>query len=243
MKLIVNADDFGLCSSVNEGIIEAHKKGIVTSTTVMMNMPLAHETIKYAKEFPNLGFGVHLVLTAGKPLTINHTLTSSSGLFKKSVHLRNQFDLCLDEVYTEFKAQIEAFIQLGLYPSHLDSHHHVHGIKELEEVCQKLANDYHIPFRNKFEKSSPLASKVIFLQDFYQNSVSTNYFHDLLNKKEYQNQTIELMTHPGYHTDELQQISSYHDFREVELNVLTDPTVIKLLNEKRVDLINYQQLK
>lgn len=68
-KWIINADDFGYSKGVNYGIIEAHQQGIVTSATLMANMPGATHAAALAKDKPNLGVGVHLVLTIGKPLT------------------------------------------------------------------------------------------------------------------------------------------------------------------------------
>ena len=68
-RLIVNADDYGHSPGICLGIREAHLEGIVTSTTAMMNRPLAPaELTVAARTCPNLGVGVHLVLTAGKPV-------------------------------------------------------------------------------------------------------------------------------------------------------------------------------
>lgn len=67
-KLIINADDFGMCEGNSLGILLAHEEGLVSSTTVMMNMPYALWALDKAKAYPNLGIGVHLTLTAGKPL-------------------------------------------------------------------------------------------------------------------------------------------------------------------------------
>ena len=64
--LIINADDFGLCKGVNSGIAEAHTKGILTSTTLMTNMPAAEEAVKIAKGLLTLGVGIHLNLTEGR---------------------------------------------------------------------------------------------------------------------------------------------------------------------------------
>jgi predicted glycoside hydrolase/deacetylase ChbG (UPF0249 family) len=69
LRLIVNADDYGRTPGVSRGIREAHRRGIVTSTTCMMNMPAVVDDIALAlEETPRLGLGVHLVLTSGRPL-------------------------------------------------------------------------------------------------------------------------------------------------------------------------------
>ena len=67
--LIVNADDFGLTPSVCEGILDAHEKGIVSSTTSFVNRKISKTTLKHAKLFKNLGIGIHLNITTGAPLT------------------------------------------------------------------------------------------------------------------------------------------------------------------------------
>lgn len=129
-QLIVNADDLGRAPGVNRGIIEAHRKGIVTSTTVMINLPDAAEGLALARaEAPNLGVGLHLTLTAGEPVLPAArvpTLVDESGRFH---HIRawaavmDRFDA--GELRAELEAQFEAFTRLaGRAPDHLDAHHH-----------------------------------------------------------------------------------------------------------------------
>ena len=67
-KIIINADDFGLCEGVNKGIVKAHTEGVLTSATLMTNMPRADEAVVLTKSLPSLGVGVHLNLTNGWPL-------------------------------------------------------------------------------------------------------------------------------------------------------------------------------
>lgn len=68
-RLIVNADDYGLSEGVCLGILKAHRDGILTSTTCMMNMENIEKYLEMTKDYPNLGLGVHLNITVGKPLT------------------------------------------------------------------------------------------------------------------------------------------------------------------------------
>ena len=84
MKIIVNADDMGYTRGVTEGIIEGYEKGIVTSTTVMCNMPNAAQAAQRLRSVPGLGTGVHLTLTCGRPLTRAKTLTDQHGDFLKN---------------------------------------------------------------------------------------------------------------------------------------------------------------
>lgn len=68
-KLIVNADDFGFSKAVTDAILDCHSNGIVTSTTLMSNMPFAEYAASKAKVFPMLSVGLHMTLTEGKPLS------------------------------------------------------------------------------------------------------------------------------------------------------------------------------
>ena len=74
--LIVNADDFGLVPSVSEGILEAHERGIVSSTTALVTRPLAKSLIRKAKRYGDLGIGIHLNMTLGEPLSKSKRVAS-----------------------------------------------------------------------------------------------------------------------------------------------------------------------
>jgi len=131
-RLIVNADDYGLTATVSAGIRQAHEAGIVTSTTAMMNMAGVEDELHTAlRACPKLGLGVHLVLTAGKPLlpakeVPSITAISGTESFPKLAILSKSGDrLKAEEVKVEWRAQIEKFIRAtGRRPDHLDSHHH-----------------------------------------------------------------------------------------------------------------------
>jgi len=129
--LIVNADDFGRSRGVNLGIIKAHKEGIVTSTSFMVNQPFAQEGASILKDTPSLGAGVHLVFSAGRPLLPPEkvpSLVDSQGLFLTQEALLAKAErVSQEELKAEFKAQIERFRTLvGREPDHLDCHHFVH---------------------------------------------------------------------------------------------------------------------
>lgn len=127
--LIVNADDYGMTASVSAGIRQAHLGGIVTSTTVMMNMPDAEDALRLAP--PTLGLGVHLTMTEGVPLLPAERLPRLLGL-ADGVHFpdwpivrAHAPTLPTDEIAAEWRAQVERFRAItGRTPDHLDSHHH-----------------------------------------------------------------------------------------------------------------------
>ena len=93
-SLIINADDFGFSRGVNLGIIEAFQHGVLTSTTLMVNMQEADHAVELARQNPELGVGIHLTLTAGRPILGGlHTITDEEGNFRKLLY-RFHFPLC-----------------------------------------------------------------------------------------------------------------------------------------------------
>lgn len=156
-KLIVNADDYGHGVLLSEGIRRAHLDGIVTSTTAMMNWPDAvSELPKALSQCPNLGLGVHLVLTSGKPLLPPGqvpTLVDENGNFRRPDPLMAHLaDLNLDEVDAEWHSQVALFKQVtGRTPDHLDSHHHSsYASPALFERMLQLAHELNCPIRDPF---------------------------------------------------------------------------------------------
>jgi predicted glycoside hydrolase/deacetylase ChbG (UPF0249 family) len=129
-RLIVNADDFGRSPGVNQGIFDSHRKGILTSTTVMVNYPDAPAGLEQARvEAPTLGLGVHICLTSGHPVlppAAVPSLVKDDGWFyhiREWAGVAGQFDP--DDLRREMEAQVERFVSLtGQPPDHLDSHHH-----------------------------------------------------------------------------------------------------------------------
>ena len=75
-NLIVNADDLAWAEGVNRGIAEAHRNGIVTSTTILANGAAFASAVDLVKVTPSLGVGVHLNLSDGKPVSPPETVPS-----------------------------------------------------------------------------------------------------------------------------------------------------------------------
>lgn len=221
IRLIVNADDFGLTEGTNYGIIEGHINGIVNSTTMMMNMPGTEHAVRLAKEYKTLGVGVHLVLTAGKPLLTDvPSLVSEDGLFHKQSVVR-EGNINPEEVEREWTAQIEKFLSYGLTPTHLDSHHHVHGLPILHDVLERLAEKYNVPIRRCAEERAVRPFSDVFYSDFYSNGVQEDYFVKLKERVQ-DGKIVEVMAHPAYIDPELVKRSSYVIDRVKELQILTE---------------------
>ncbi|MEH7087017.1 chitin disaccharide deacetylase [Neobacillus drentensis] len=230
IKLIVNADDFGFSYGVNHGIIDSFLYGIVNSTTMMMTMPGTEHAIQLARKYPNLRVGIHLVLTCGKPLVDNvPSLVDDTGHFK-FLSTFNPTVISLEELEREWTAQIERFIGTGLKPTHLDSHHHVHTLKELNPVIKSLSAKFKLPVRkNGFDSIDGVDSfSDVSLFDFYGEGVKPNYFTKLKERFK-EGMTVEVMCHPAYLDNNLLHGSSYAFQRLTELEILTSVKLPKAI--------------
>ncbi len=150
-RLIINADDFGLCERVDKGIIDGHTNGILTSTTIMTNMPHAPQAVEMAKKILSLGLGVHLNLTAGKPLCRDAAvklILDSKGDFVLSPGKLALASLINGKVRTaietELTLQIQWLLDKGIKPTHLDSHKHIHCFPSIFPIVCRLAKRFGI---------------------------------------------------------------------------------------------------
>ncbi len=148
-QLIVNADDFGMAPGVNRAILEAHRTGIVTSTSLLPNSAAFDEAVALARANPSLAVGVHLNLTEGRPLSnparLGSLVTASGeflgnpeALFFRMVAGR----IPLDAVEREFHAQIDRVLAARIPPTHLDGHQHVHMWPPVFALTARLAAEY-----------------------------------------------------------------------------------------------------
>src|SRR5262249_48026924 len=126
-SLIVNADDFGLADGVNLGILDAHFKGVVTSTTLLANGSAFDNAVMMLKSAPELGVGIHLNLTQGPPVSpasmIPTLLNCRKHLYLSPRSLWSAIKghrVSLSELEMELRAQIRKVINAGISPTHLD---------------------------------------------------------------------------------------------------------------------------
>lgn len=245
-QLIVNADDLAISAGVTRGIIEAHLQGIVTSTSVMVNLPDAADSIKQAQQqAPNLGLGLHFVLSFGKPVlsaaSVPSLLKSADSFVQNYDELAEivpSFDR--DEVKAELRAQFERFVELASrLPDHLDSHH---GVTEMSqpagELMVELATEYHLPVRkHQYGGAAQLRQPDVMSMDFFNETVSFETLSRVL--KALPEGIVELGCHPGYPAD-LDEV--YKEPRETELRILTDPRIKAMIAEEGIQLINFADL-
>lgn len=142
-QLIVNADDYNTDGGRNRGILEAARRGIVTSTTVLANAAFSESALQGLHEIFGSRIGVHLNLTKGRPVCkISYSLVGRDGCFfsKREAWRRavsGRFDP--HEVEGELVAQIEALRAAGIEPDHIDSNNHLHVFPGIAEAAARAA--------------------------------------------------------------------------------------------------------
>lgn len=247
--LIVNADDYNLTLGVSRGILQAHRHGIVTSTTVLVNLPGLERCRDLARETPDLGLGLHLNLTHGIPVRPPARLPSlveSTGRFPRRPARFGEPRLSA-EIRGEFTAQVDHFVAtFGRPPTHLDTHHHIHRQPLVLEILTELAHGLSVPVRPPSPDGvGVLRAKGIPSVDRTVGDVDEAALRDprdlaaLLTALP--DGFTELMCHPGYCDAEL-AMSSYQREREQELRALCDPTLREAIGRAGIRRIGYRDL-
>jgi len=272
-RLIVNADDYGRTQGVSSGIRSAHINGIVTSTTAMMNIPgVENDLEKAQQDCPQLGLGVHLVLTAGKPLLPASqvpTLTDGKDHFPSALQfIKFMPGIDPDQVRSEWSSQIQKFIRLtGKKPDHLDSHHHTsYFSKTLFQIMLELAGKfecairpplaeggYGLPLDLPIELGDQPMGFIPALIKRFTPRLPENFFSSFYDQSATRENllillsnlpdgTSEIMCHPGLSDPDLMKGSSYNINREVELEILKDPAIKNCIGDHSIQLITYAHL-
>ncbi len=149
IPLIINGDDFGYSEAVNRAIIRAHREGVLTSASLMVNEPAADHAVQSARENPDLAVGLHLVLVLGRaalPHSEIPRITNEPGDFTNSsfqAGIQYFFSpTARRELRREMRAQFERFVATGLDFSHVDGHTHLHQhpvvFDELIALCEEF---------------------------------------------------------------------------------------------------------
>jgi hopanoid biosynthesis associated protein HpnK len=164
-RLIVNADDFGFTSGVNRAIVEAHSRGIVTSSTLMANGRVFPDAVQLAKSSPGLSVGCHVVLIDGEPVldaselaTLTDSRRFRDGLKTFAARaLTGRMKAC--EIEAEVKAQIQRIQSAGVSVSHVDTHKHTHIFPQVLRPLLRAARGCGVrAIRNPFGPRFPLRS-------------------------------------------------------------------------------------
>jgi len=248
-RLIVNADDLGRTEGINEGVFDAHRRGIVTSATLMVNYPAARRVAVLSRDNPGLGIGLHVAVTGGIPALPPEQLRSlvdASGSLPSKPEGLAAGDPA--EILAEVRAQLKRFREImGRDPTHFDSHHHSHrDVPAVFEALVALAWETGLPVRGaSAEMVETLRREAVptsdhFVEEFYDKGAT---LPDLVRIVESLDAgTTELMCHPAVVDEELRSTSGYAEPRMRELDALTRGEARQALQRSGVRLINFGQL-
>jgi predicted glycoside hydrolase/deacetylase ChbG (UPF0249 family) len=225
-QLIVNADDFGQSPGVNQGVIEAHERGIVTSVSLMVRWPAADSAAVYARAHPSLTVGIHVDL--GEWVFREDTWVPVYEVVPRNDPTR---------VAEEITRQLVEFRRLvGRQPTHIDSHQHVHRQEPVRSILLKMARHLGIPLRGY--------SRVVrYCGDFYGQTAQGSPLPELISVENLiailtalPGGFTELGCHPGL-ADDLNTM--YRTERTEEVSVLCDARVRTAIASLSVQLCSF----
>lgn len=247
--LIVNADDFNLTEGVTRGILDGHRHGIITSTTVMVNLPGLTRSRDLAREAPGLSLGLHVNFTLGSPVLpagAVPSLVDASGHFFRDRERVGEVGVP-SELRDEAAAQAARFEEVfGHRPTHADTHYHMHRLPRIFEAVLAVAADLGLPVRGVTpEMAIQIRRRGLPAPDRMVGDVGPEAYwtaQSLVRCIQAADEGVtELMCHPGY-ADEALAVSSYCAQREGELHALCDARVKTALAQAGVALIGYRDL-
>jgi chitin disaccharide deacetylase len=248
VRLIVNADDFGFTPDVNQGIVEAHRNGILTATTLMANGAAFDHAVSLARENPSLDVGCHLVLVQGRSVADpSRELPATMAELARAL-LRGKLP-----VYEELLAQVRKIVQAGIRPTHLDTHKHTHLLPPVLEAVARLAHE----FRGARWTKSAVALGMRVTRPGFARALgklkTTDHFAgfqitgmlkqanliDILERLP--EGLTEFMCHPGKLGPELgAAVTRLKESREIELAALVSPEVRSVIERRGIELVNYR---
>ena len=223
--LVVNADDFGLSSGINQGVMEAHERGIVTSASLMVRWPSATEAAAYARGRDGLSLGIHIDLgewayKGGEWRPLYEVVASQEK----------------EAVEAEVRGQIDAFRRLtDRNPTHIDSHQHVHREEPARSVLRAMARELSVSLRDY--------DAVNYRGDFYgqlsdgspwPQGITVESLVSVL--RSLREGVTELACHPGR---DLELNSPYRLERMEEVRVLSDQRVKRVIREEGIVLCSH----
>ncbi len=263
-RLVVNADDLGFAREVNEGILEAHCRGIVRAASLLATGPAFEHALTLIRRTPGLEVGVHLALV-GMPSALD-----GRPLPPTIPALLRQLALGRLPIHRELAAQARRILAAGVQPTHLDTHKHTHLIPRVLEAVCSIARQFGIPWvRRPLDFPRPTAPWMervrarawLWLRRGFDRRLArfgcraTDHFAglrmtgrfgsaDLVRLiRELPPGSTEFMCHPGLCGPELKAARTrLKQSRERELAALTAPEVFEALREAEVALVGFREL-
>ncbi len=241
--LIINADDLGISPEVNRGIFIAREKGVVTDSSLLINGFYAQQAIEMIKKTPSFQVGLHVDLD---PLLGWESPGIERLPRRKLLEMMNEADF-IKQLKQEIDKQVTAFLDEELIPSHIDTHHHVHGFPRIFELLVD-AMDRHGIKAIRFNKKGYF---LLGREDIPITPAHTQWMEDVLRKtkilhphhlidpivpfslKEIPAGVSELMVHPSMGGDQ---------WRLRDFEMLMDPLFLSTVRDQGIQLIGFAEL-
>lgn len=239
IRLIFNADDFGFTRDVNEGIVEAHRHGVLTATTLMANGDAFDHAVVCARDTPTLDIGVHLVMVQGQSV-------ANSGRAMPATLQDLALALLLRQipVYEEAAAQVRKIIAAGIRPSHIDTHKHTHLFPPVLDAVARVAREFGIPWVRQRLIGSAKVLAGLRTTDHFAGFRDTGRLDEaamIATLEKLPDGLTEFMCHPGKCGPELQGAATrLKESRAVELAALTSPEVRRVIERRGIGLTDYR---
>ena len=218
--LIVNGDDFGASPGINRGIVEAHRCGILTSTSLLVDAPCSEEAAILSRAVPDLSVGLHVHLANEESMAV---ATPRNG------------DYCCAELRRQFNRFKEL---MGQPPTHLDSHHNAHRDLRWLPHFLRFAREHALSLR----EHSPIRCFTKFYGQWggesHLEQISPASLACML-EAELEKGVTELSCHPGFVDPGFS--TSYAVERQIELQTLCDPIIRQVLTGQSIQLINHRE--
>jgi chitin disaccharide deacetylase len=259
--LIINADDFGMCHSINQAVIRTITEGIATSTTLMVPCPWALHAIHFLRENPRIAFGVHLTAIsdpadyAWGPLTAKAkvpSLISEAGYFYNFERMPEFFARAkLDELEVEFRAQIEAVLAADLKPTHLDWHAlRIDGTTDIPDLMLGLAKEYGLALRvrgrawtEKVQSQGLPTTDYDFLDSYLMGTADKSVKYAQL-LRELPAGLSEWAVHPGLDSAELLAIEPEgNHVRQADFDFLVSAEARDIIRQEGIILLSHEPLQ
>lgn len=258
MKLLIQSDDYGITRAVSLGCIHGIQNGVIRNTGMFANMPWIEECVDWIRPYlDGIAFGIDLNASTG-PSILGHeklpTLTHEDGTFLSSKENRaleteeNRYDHLADhrdELYAEFKAQIDRYIELvGHKPDYI--HNHAYGTKTTSEVTHALAKEYGILSSTALLEHAEvkeagmgwyvwggpekqlMEDPITYIVEDKGNLLSMKYGY--------------IVSHCGYADSDLFELTSFTTCRIKDLQCMTSDAVKKWIADNHIELISFKDL-
>lgn len=257
-RVIINADDFGMSEAYNLGVIKSYRDGVVSSTSLMVNMDAAEHAVALTRDYPDLFIGQHTNFTIGKPCADPSKIPSmvdENGNFYRSGEYRSgKRSFIYEEVKIETIAQMRRFKELtGHYPEHIEGH--AVGSKVIDQVFYDIAKEYGIHaslISGLKDEIEPLSGYVELTTVFSPETADIinhgcrveNFLNDDFGiLKADENKVVEMHFHPGFIDQFILDNTTLTLPRCRDLAALCDSQTAKWIKENNIKLLSFGDLK